>query len=68
MHRVTSAQHIKITDKNLLQRCLPILLSILLYLTVYTASEVQQGYKNVVDEGGKCRSTWWDYIIITGER
>nr|XP_014087417.1 probable G-protein coupled receptor CG31760 [Bactrocera oleae] len=69
-YRVKSAHKVKLTDQQLLQWMVPILLVMLIYLGTWTISATP--YAEVIyDQGGlkfkQCSYNWWDHSLAIGE-
>lgn len=69
-YRVTSAHKIKLTDKQLLQWLMPVLLIMLVYLFAWTLSatpsaEVKEDYRLLKYK--QCKYDWWDHSLAAGE-
>ncbi|XP_011343093.1 probable G-protein coupled receptor CG31760 isoform X3 [Ooceraea biroi] len=69
-YRVKSAHKVKLTDKQLLQWMVPILLVMLIYLGTWTVSAPP--YAEVItDNHGlkfyQCSYNWWDHSLAIGE-
>ncbi|XP_052563486.1 probable G-protein coupled receptor CG31760 [Culex pipiens pallens] len=69
-YRVKSAHKVKLTDKQLLQWMVPILLVMLIYLGTWTLSAPPTAEK-IVDQNGlifkQCSYNWWDHSLAIGE-
>ncbi|CAG9767118.1 unnamed protein product [Ceutorhynchus assimilis] len=69
-YRVKSAHKVKLTDKQLLQWMVPILLVMLIYLGTWTLSDTPTA-EEIVDHEGlrfkQCAYNWWDHSLAIGE-
>ncbi|XP_055590502.1 probable G-protein coupled receptor CG31760 isoform X2 [Uranotaenia lowii] len=69
-YRVKSAHKVKLTDKQLLQWMVPILLVMFIYLGTWTLSAPPAAEK-IVDGSGlifkQCSYNWWDHSLAIGE-
>lgn len=69
-YRVKSAHKVKLTDKQLLQWMVPILLVMLIYLGTWTLSDTPTA-EDIVDNDGlrfkQCVYNWWDHSLAIGE-
>nr|XP_029714675.1 probable G-protein coupled receptor CG31760 isoform X1 [Aedes albopictus] len=69
-YRVKSAHKVKLTDKQLLQWMVPILLVMFIYLGTWTLSAPPTAEK-IVDQTGlifkQCSYNWWDHSLAIGE-
>ncbi|XP_063975887.1 probable G-protein coupled receptor CG31760 isoform X3 [Diachasmimorpha longicaudata] len=69
-YRVKSAHKVKLTDKQLLQWMVPILLVMLIYLGTWTLSAPPDA-KVIADSRGlefyQCEYNWWDHSLAIGE-
>lgn len=69
-YRVKSAHKVKLTDKQLLQWMVPILLVMLIYLGTWTLSDTPSA-EEIVDNAGlrfkQCVYNWWDHSLAIGE-
>ncbi|XP_076275307.1 putative G-protein coupled receptor CG31760 [Rhynchophorus ferrugineus] len=69
-YRVKSAHKVKLTDKQLLQWMVPILLVMLIYLGTWTLSDTPTA-EEIVDNDGlrfkQCTYNWWDHSLAIGE-
>lgn len=69
-YRVKSAHKVKLTDKQLLQWMVPILLVMFIYLGTWTLSAPPTAEK-IVDQNGlifkQCSYNWWDHSLAIGE-
>lgn len=69
-YRVKSAHKVKLTDKQLLQWMVPILLVMLIYLSTWTLS-APPGAHVIADSQGlqfnQCDYNWWDHSLAIGE-
>ncbi|XP_055635409.1 probable G-protein coupled receptor CG31760 isoform X2 [Toxorhynchites rutilus septentrionalis] len=69
-YRVKSAHKVKLTDKQLLQWMVPILLVMLIFLGTWTLSAPPMAEK-IVDQNGlifkQCSYNWWDHSLAIGE-
>ncbi|XP_031627077.1 probable G-protein coupled receptor CG31760 isoform X2 [Contarinia nasturtii] len=69
-YRVKSAHKVKLTDKQLLQWMVPILLVMLIYLGTWTLSATPNA-EVIVDSNGlkfkQCIYNWWDHSLAIGE-
>nr|XP_018917299.1 PREDICTED: probable G-protein coupled receptor CG31760 isoform X1 [Bemisia tabaci] len=69
-HRVKSAHKVKLTDHQLLQWMVPILLVIIIYLSTWTLNDPPHGV-NIRDYRGllfkQCSYNWWDHSLAAGE-
>ncbi|XP_055550047.1 probable G-protein coupled receptor CG31760 isoform X2 [Wyeomyia smithii] len=69
-YRVKSAHKVKLTDKQLLQWMVPILLVMLIFLGTWTLSAPPFAEK-IVDKNGlifkQCSYNWWDHSLAIGE-
>ncbi|XP_060523083.1 probable G-protein coupled receptor CG31760 isoform X2 [Cylas formicarius] len=69
-YRVKSAHKVKLTDKQLLQWMVPILLVMLIYLGTWTLSDTPTA-EEIVDNDGlrfkQCAYNWWDHSLAIGE-
>ncbi|XP_055376152.1 probable G-protein coupled receptor CG31760 isoform X2 [Condylostylus longicornis] len=69
-YRVKSAHKVKLTDKQLLQWMIPILLVMLIYLGTWTLSAAPTA-ENIEDQDGlkfkQCSYNWWDHSLAIGE-
>lgn len=65
-----SAHKVKLTDKQLLQWMVPILLVMLIYLGTWTVSDTPTA-EDIVDNEGlrfkQCVYNWWDHSLAIGE-
>lgn len=69
-YRVKSAHKVKLTDKQLLQWMVPILLVMLIYLSTWTLSATPVAEEIEDQEGLKfkqCSYNWWDHSLAIGE-
>ncbi|CAH1966741.1 unnamed protein product [Acanthoscelides obtectus] len=69
-YRVKSAHKVKLTDKQLLQWMVPILLIMLIYLGTWTFSDTPNAEEIVDNQGLKfkqCVYNWWDHSLAIGE-
>lgn len=69
-YRVKSAHKVKLTDQQLLQWMVPILLVMLIYLGTWTlsATPVAEVIRDSVDLKFKqCSYNWWDHSLAIGE-
>ncbi|KAK9717653.1 Tc5 transposase DNA-binding domain [Popillia japonica] len=69
-YRVKSAHKVKLTDKQLLQWMVPILLVMLIYLSTWTLSATPTAEEIMDSEGLKfkqCSYNWWDHSLGIGE-
>ncbi|KAL0117394.1 hypothetical protein PUN28_010313 [Cardiocondyla obscurior] len=69
-YRVKSAHKVKLTDKQLLQWMVPILLVMLIYLGTWTVSSPP--YAEVITDNHdlkfyQCSYNWWDHSLAIGE-
>lgn len=69
-YRVKSAHKVKLTDKQLLQWMVPILLVMLIYLGTWTLSATP--YAEVIRDSAElkfkqCSYNWWDHSLAIGE-
>lgn len=68
-YRVKSAHKVKLTDKQLLQWMVPILLVMLIYLGTWTLSAPPHA-KVIADSNGlefyQCSYNWWDHSLAIG--
>ncbi|XP_077274301.1 putative G-protein coupled receptor CG31760 isoform X3 [Temnothorax americanus] len=69
-YRVKSAHKVKLTDKQLLQWMVPILLVMLIYLGTWTVSAPP--YAEVITDNNdlkfyQCSYNWWDHSLAIGE-
>lgn len=69
-YRVTSAHKIKLTDKQLLQWLIPLLLIVLVYLMAWTLSATPSAiyikdYNHLKFK--LCKYDWWDHSLAMGE-
>lgn len=69
-YRVKSAHKVKLTDQQLLQWMVPILLVMLIYLGTWTLSATP--YAEVIRDGKdlkfkQCSYNWWDHSLAIGE-
>ncbi|XP_018344922.1 PREDICTED: probable G-protein coupled receptor CG31760 isoform X4 [Trachymyrmex septentrionalis] len=69
-YRVKSAHKVKLTDKQLLQWMVPILLVMLIYLGTWTVSAPP--YAEVITDNHdlkfyQCSYNWWDHSLAIGE-
>ncbi|XP_036142473.1 probable G-protein coupled receptor CG31760 isoform X3 [Monomorium pharaonis] len=69
-YRVKSAHKVKLTDKQLLQWMVPILLVMLIYLGTWTVSAPP--YAEVIADSNdlkfyQCSYNWWDHSLAIGE-
>lgn len=68
-YRVKSAHKVKLTDKQLLQWMVPILLVMLIYLSTWTLSATPTAEEIKDKEGLKfnqCTYNWWDHSLAIG--
>ncbi|XP_063700659.1 probable G-protein coupled receptor CG31760 [Culicoides brevitarsis] len=69
-YRVKSAHKVKLTDKQLLQWMMPILLVMIIYLSTWTLSATPFAEK-ITDQNGlifkQCSYNWWDHSLAIGE-
>ncbi|CAH1098498.1 unnamed protein product [Psylliodes chrysocephalus] len=69
-YRVKSAHKVKLTDKQLLQWMVPILLVMLIYLGTWTLSDTPNA-EDIVDNNDlrfkQCVYNWWDHSLAIGE-
>lgn len=69
-YRVKSAHKVKLTDKQLLQWMVPILLVMLIYLGTWTLSAPPIA-EVIADSHGllfnQCSFNWWDHSMAIGE-
>ncbi|XP_037904053.1 probable G-protein coupled receptor CG31760 [Hermetia illucens] len=69
-YRVKSAHKVKLTDKQLLQWMVPILLVMLIYLGTWTISATPYA-ENIRDANNlkfkQCSYNWWDHSLAIGE-
>ncbi|XP_045475935.1 probable G-protein coupled receptor CG31760 [Harmonia axyridis] len=69
-YRVKSAHKVKLTDKQLLQWMVPILLVMLIYLGTWTVSDTPTA-EDILDNEGlrfkQCVYNWWDHSLAIGE-
>ncbi|TMW48330.1 hypothetical protein DOY81_006598 [Sarcophaga bullata] len=69
-YRVKSAHKVKLTDQQLLQWMVPILLVMLIYLGTWTISDTPYAVF-INDEAGlkfkQCSYNWWDHSLAIGE-
>ncbi|GJQ73427.1 GPRMGL2 [Trypoxylus dichotomus] len=69
-YRVKSAHKVKLTDKQLLQWMVPILLVMLIYLSTWTLSATPTA-EEIKDSDGlkfkQCTYNWWDHSLGIGE-
>ncbi|XP_059616633.1 probable G-protein coupled receptor CG31760 [Phlebotomus argentipes] len=69
-YRVKSAHKVKLTDKQLLQWMVPILLVMLIYLGTWTLSAPPIA-EEITDKYGlkfkQCSYNWWDHSLAIGE-
>ncbi|XP_056641036.1 probable G-protein coupled receptor CG31760 isoform X2 [Diorhabda sublineata] len=69
-YRVKSAHKVKLTDKQLLQWMVPIILVMLIYLGTWTVSDTPNT-EEIVDNAGlrfkQCLYNWWDHSLAIGE-
>ncbi|KAJ6649502.1 putative G-protein coupled receptor [Pseudolycoriella hygida] len=69
-YRVKSAHKVKLTDKQLLQWMVPILLVMLIYLGTWTLSATPTA-EVIKDKHGlkfkQCSYNWWDHSLAIGE-
>ncbi|XP_050311439.1 probable G-protein coupled receptor CG31760 isoform X2 [Anthonomus grandis grandis] len=69
-YRVKSAHKVKLTDKQLLQWMVPILLIMLIYLGTWTLSDTPTA-EEIMDNKGlrfkQCVYNWWDHSLAIGE-
>ncbi|KAB0794215.1 hypothetical protein PPYR_13835 [Photinus pyralis] len=69
-YRVKSAHKVKLTDKQLLQWMVPILLVMLIYLGTWTLSDTPIA-EDIKDSTGlrfkQCSYNWWDHSLAIGE-
>ncbi|XP_022901804.2 probable G-protein coupled receptor CG31760 [Onthophagus taurus] len=69
-YRVKSAHKVKLTDKQLLQWMVPILLVMLIYLSTWTLSATPAA-EVITDSVGlkfnQCTYNWWDHSLAIGE-
>ncbi|XP_074027570.1 probable G-protein coupled receptor CG31760 isoform X2 [Leptinotarsa decemlineata] len=69
-YRVKSAHKVKLTDKQLLQWMVPILLVMLIYLGTWTFSDTPNA-EDIVDNENlrfkQCVYNWWDHSLAIGE-
>ncbi|XP_034935933.1 probable G-protein coupled receptor CG31760 isoform X2 [Chelonus insularis] len=69
-YRVKSAHKVKLTDKQLLQWMVPILLVMLIYLSTWTLSAPPDAHV-IADSQGlefyQCDYNWWDHSLAIGE-
>ncbi|XP_017783461.1 PREDICTED: probable G-protein coupled receptor CG31760 [Nicrophorus vespilloides] len=69
-YRVKSAHKVKLTDKQLLQWMVPILLVMLIYLSTWTLSATPVAEEIEDQESLKfkqCSYNWWDHSLAIGE-
>ncbi|KAJ8959150.1 hypothetical protein NQ318_022411 [Aromia moschata] len=69
-YRVKSAHKVKLTDKQLLQWMVPILLVMLIYLGTWTLSDTPTAEEIVDNEElrfKQCVYNWWDHSLAIGE-
>jgi len=69
-YRVKSAHKLKLTDKQLLQWMVPILLIMIIYLSTWTVSDPPAAVDVFLTTGRKfaqCDYNWWDHSIALGE-
>lgn len=68
-YRVKSAHKVKLTDKQLLQWMIPILLVMLIYLGTWTLSATPNAHV-IADNQGlqfyQCEYNWWDHSLAIG--
>lgn len=69
-YRVKSAHKVKLTDKQLLQWMVPILLVMLIYLGTWTVSAPP--YAEVIADNHdlkfyQCSYNWWDHSLAIGK-
>jgi len=69
-YRVKSAHKVKLTDKQLLQWMVPILLVMLIYLGTWTVSAPP--YAEVITDNRdlkfyQCSYNWWDHSLAIGK-
>ncbi|XP_023313125.1 probable G-protein coupled receptor CG31760 [Anoplophora glabripennis] len=69
-YRVKSAHKVKLTDKQLLQWMVPILLVMLIYLGTWTLSDTPTA-EEIMDNDSlrfkQCTYNWWDHSLAIGE-
>ncbi|XP_058450108.1 probable G-protein coupled receptor CG31760 isoform X3 [Malaya genurostris] len=69
-YRVKSAHKVKLTDHQLLQWMVPILLVMFIFLGTWTLSAPPFA-ENIVDQNGlifkQCSYNWWDHSLAIGE-
>uniref|UniRef100_A0A1A9WZK8 G-protein coupled receptors family 3 profile domain-containing protein n=1 Tax=Glossina brevipalpis TaxID=37001 RepID=A0A1A9WZK8_9MUSC len=69
-YRVKSAHKVKLTDQQLLQWMVPILLVMLIYLGTWTISDTPYA-EFIHDQNGlkfrQCSYNWWDHSLAIGE-
>ncbi|XP_067622555.1 probable G-protein coupled receptor CG31760 isoform X2 [Eurosta solidaginis] len=69
-YRVKSAHKVKLTDQQLLQWMVPIILVILIYLGTWTISATPYA-EVILDQSGlkfkQCSYNWWDHSLAIGE-
>lgn len=69
-YRVKSAHKVKLTDKQLLQWMVPILLVMLIYLGTWTLSDTPTAEEIVDNEDlrfKQCVYNWWDHSLAIGK-
>ncbi|KAG8037680.1 hypothetical protein G9C98_005891 [Cotesia typhae] len=69
-YRVKSAHKVKLTDKQLLQWMIPILLVMIIYLSTWTLSAPPDAHVIADSQGLKfyqCNYNWWDHSLAIGE-
>lgn len=70
-YRVKSAHKVKLTDKQLLQWMVPILLVMLIYLGTWTLSAPPIA-EQISDKIGlkfkQCSYNWWDHSLAIGKK
>lgn len=69
-YRVKSAHKLKLTDKQLLQWMIPIILIMAIYLSTWTISDPPSTVDIILEDGTKfyqCQYGWWDHSIALGE-
>lgn len=69
-YRVKSAHKVKLTDKQLLQWMVPILLVMVIYLSSWTISDPPYAIV-IADSSGlkfyQCSFNWWDHSLAVGK-
>lgn len=69
-YRVKSAHKVKLTDKQLLQWMVPILLVMLIYLGTWTLSDTPTAEEIMDNEElrfKQCTYNWWDHSLAIGK-